>query len=150
VSRSRNAEDGRASTQGALPPPGGEVVDAGTNGALQCREALAVEHRGEVGPSERELAHGSLEIHVHDLPAGVGLPQSVAEVDIVVVRAPDPGAHDRRAARSDVLPEDLEALVRPAIEVRRVVGDRELPEQLAPARALRVGQLLPPAAEGPL
>src|SRR4029077_20395978 len=45
----------RASTQGSLAPPGGEVVEAGANRALQLREALAVEDRGEVGPPERQL-----------------------------------------------------------------------------------------------
>src|SRR5690349_12555696 len=130
-----------------LATAGGEVVDAGADVALETRKAVAVEDRRVVGPAQRELAHGALQVDIEDLPARVAVPEPVGEDDVFTARTLDLRANERRLTGTGLFPHDLEDLVRPVIEVGRVVRDGELTEELAPACTFRLGELLPLPAE---
>src|SRR5436190_14179125 len=121
-----------------LATAGSEVVDAGADVALETRKAVAVEDRRVVRPAQRKLAHGALQVDVEDLPACVGMPEPVAEVDVFTARTLDLRANERRITGPGLFPDDSEGLVRPVIEVGRVVRDGELAEELAPACTFHV------------
>jgi len=73
--------------------------------------------------------------------------EAVVEIERRRRRVDHASAHDDGVVLGGLLAEYLEALARVPVQVRRVVGDRELAERIRPLLLLRVAQILPVPSE---